>query len=240
MEIRDSGGSAVYKRAFPLQAETDTFSDAWDVAAKVINNGNGTGLLINYSLDAEPSDTTPEETTWWQLFGVVNGEFRPFSGPLAVEGDLVDLHSGTLDFRVWAHRASVIFPLRIDWMQGRLIPERNCVVLPCEFKAIPKEVSYREDLTFVRLCAAPDQCGNRERVIVKKESSVEVLLCRVPVHWKEGNANGPSPDNKDAMNDAGEITVPEQDLWVKVRIDGKEGWLHDEEDFMSLGMVFEQ
>jgi len=68
-------------------------------------------------------------------------------------------------------------------------------------------------------------------VVVKKESSVEVLLCRAQVHWKEGNANGPSPENKDAMNGAGEISIPEQgDLWVKVRIDGKEGWLHDEED----------
>ena len=42
------------------------------------------------------------------------------------------------------------------------------------------------------------------------------------------------------MDDQGEISVPEGAVWLEVRIDGKEGWLHDEEDFMSLGMVFEQ
>jgi len=28
------------------------------------------------------------------------------------------------------------------------------------------------------------------------------------------------------------------DVWLQVRVDGKEGWLHYEEDFMRLGMIF--
>src|ERR1051326_4153845 len=36
MEIRDSGGTVVYKRRFPTQPQDDTFSDAWDVTAHLM------------------------------------------------------------------------------------------------------------------------------------------------------------------------------------------------------------
>ena len=27
-----------------------------------------------------------------------------------------------------------------------------------------------------------------------------------------------------------------EDLWLKVRIDGKEGWIHTQEDFSAIGL----
>jgi len=44
-------------------------------------------------------------------------------------------------------------PVRVDWTQGKLLPEQNCESTPVSFKVIPKELGYREDLTFVRLCS---------------------------------------------------------------------------------------
>jgi len=41
------------------------------------------------------------------------------------------------------------------------------------------------------------------------------------------------------MSDQGEISVGEN-VWLKIRIDGKEGWLHHDEDFLALGFPFEQ
>ena len=39
------------------------------------------------------------------------------------------------------------------------------------------------------------------------------------------------------MEDAGGFGVTrDSDLWLKVRIDGKEGWMHPEEDFRALGL----
>jgi hypothetical protein len=40
-----------------------------------------------------------------------------------------------------------------------------------------------------------------------------------------------------AMDDAGSFgVVADSDSWLKVRIDGKEGWVHSEEDFRALGV----
>lgn len=240
MDIRDSNEAVVYSRTFRSQSETDAYSDAWYVSAHLMTRGDGTGLMLNYSVDEEPSAPTPEQTTWWQLFGVVNGTLRPFTGPLAVQGDLLDSHQDTFDFRVWAHHASLIFPVHVDWAQGKLLPEQNCVVVPCQFKAIPRELEHREDLTFVRLCPNPEKCENPERVVVKKDSEIEVLSAQAPVRWKEGHASGRSEQPDSAIDGEGEISVAEGVVWLKMRIDGKEGWVHDEEDFMSLGMIFEQ
>jgi len=39
------------------------------------------------------------------------------------------------------------------------------------------------------------------------------------------------------MPDASSVGISaDSDLWLKVRIDGKEGWIHSEEDFQALGL----
>jgi hypothetical protein len=58
--------------------------------------------------------------------------------------------------------------------------------------------------------------------VVKKDSRVEILAGKVLVTWEErkdgiglGVANG---------------------IWVKVRIGGKEGWIHTDEDLQAFGL----
>ena len=238
MEIRDSNEAVLYKRTFRTQFDPDVYSVAWYVSAHLMTRGTGTGLMLNYSVDGAPSAPTPEETTWWQLFGVVDGVLRPFSGPLAVEGDLLDSHQETFDFRVWAHHASLIFPVRVDWTQGKLLPDQDCPVRPCEFKAIPKEFGHRGDLTFVRLCPNPEKCESPERVVVTRNSMLEVLACHAPVQWKEGDVSAQPANANTPIGDEGKIRVPENAVWFKMRIDGREGWVHDKGDLMNIGMIF--
>ena len=240
MEIRDSNEAVLYKRAFSSQAENDGHADAWYVTAHLMPRGSGTGLMLNYSLQRKPSSPTPEEITWWQLFGVVGGMLRPFTGPLAVQGDLLDSHLETLDFKIWAHHASLIFPVRVDWAQGKLLPNQDCEITPCQFRAIPKNPGDRRDLTFVGLCPNPDKCERPQGLVVKKDSDIEVLACYAPVRWKEGNVSSPSGQDNGLIAGAGDISVPKGAVWLKMRIDGKEGWVHNDEDFMKLGMIFEQ
>jgi hypothetical protein len=235
MEIRDSRETVLYKRAFHSQSD---HSESWYVSAHLMTRGSGTGLMVNYSKGGEPSGR--EETTWWQLFGIVDGVFRPFTGPLAVQGDLLDSHLDTFDFRVWAHYASLIFPVRVDWAEGKMAPEQNCETNPCQFKVIPREPGYRGALTFVRVCPDPEKCQSPERVIVKKDSNIEIVSCSAPVRWKPGNVSDQSSEGKSTLNGEAGITVPGDAVWLKMIIDGKEGWVHDEEDFMRLGMIFEQ
>jgi hypothetical protein len=237
MEIRDSRDTLLYKRSFRSQPDRVSHSESWYVSAHLMTRGNGTGLMVNYSRDGEPS--AHEETTWWQLFGVVDGVLRPFTGPLAVQGDLLDSHFDNFDFRVWAHYASLIFPVRVDWAEGKMLPEQNCETIPCQFKVIPKEPGYRGDLTFVRLCPDPEKCQSPERVLVKNDSNIEIASCSALVRWNPGNVLDQSSEGKSAMDGEAGITVPGDAVWLKMRIDGKEGWVHDEEDFMRIGMIFE-
>ncbi|HEX2713159.1 MAG TPA: hypothetical protein VHM88_13250, partial [Candidatus Acidoferrales bacterium] len=147
MEIRDAAGTVLYRRTFPYQTENEEFSDRWSVWAKPLIGAHGSGLLVRYAFDSEPSAPEPESTGSWQVFGVVNGRFKPFSAPITVQGGLLpnpstaniyldkeihtagafDEHSDLLGFRVWARHFRLIFPVQVDWLQGRLAP-----VVPCE------------------------------------------------------------------------------------------------------------
>jgi hypothetical protein len=252
MRILDAAGSIQYQRTFPNQSEYDGFSDAWSVSASVLVGTNGSGLLVNYDLDSEPSAPEPEPSSWWQLLGVVNGKLKPFSGPLLVQGGLIsdatngrfrtkplDARSDALEFKVWAHHFRLIFPVRVDWAEGKLSPAQSCRV--CEYKVAPEDDRRIDSMTFVRLCPNPGRaCEKPERVVVKIDSKVELVASQTAVEWSEGVASGPSPDVKNPIGDQGGIGVPDDDVWLKVRIDGREGWMHSVEDFTALDLPFEQ
>ena len=263
MTIQVGTGAIEYQRTFPYQQETEEFSDAWFVSAGILTGTNGSGLLVNYAVDTEPSSPEPEPTEWWQVFGVVNGKLKPFSGPISVQGGLVssevlkngyktagplDSQSDALEFRVWAHHFRLIYPLRVDWAQGKLSPAQPCEKTAtsgsnaaCQYKVEPEDLSNREDLTFVRFCPNPTQkCDKPERVLVKKDSKIEMVTCYADVAWSEGLAAGPSGDPQKPMDDEGSIGVSADDVWLKLRVDGKEGWMNSVEDFNVLSLPFEQ
>jgi hypothetical protein len=111
----------------------------------------------------------------------------------------------------------------------------------CDYAVLPEDERYVSDMTFVRLCANPvEACQKPERVVVKKDSKVEFLSTRAEVEWNPGKLSGWSGDPKNAMRDAGVIAITSKESWLKVRIDGKEGWLHSQEDLDALGMPSEQ
>lgn len=64
--------------------------------------------------------------------------------------------------------------------------------------------------------------GIGEHVVVKKDSKVEILKASGEQIWEE--------ENEQIDLGLGE------DLWLKVRIDGKEGWIHAQEDFNAIGL----
>lgn len=240
MEIRDSTGAEQYQRTFPAQAECEEFSDAWLVSARILNGKSGSGLLITYEGYSEPSAPTPENSAWWQFFGVVNGALKPFSGPISVQGELLpnESPSDVLRFKVWAHHFRMIFPVEVNWMDGSISPSLQCD--SCQYNVLPEDLSGRQELTFVRLCpVAEPKCDRPERTLAKKDSTIDLLAAQADVHWTAGLLANPSNDPQNPMGDQGEITVSNE-VWLKIRIDGKEGWIHDEEDFTTLSFPFEQ
>jgi hypothetical protein len=84
------------------------------------------------------------------------------------------------------------------------------------------EAHRDSQLTFVRLFPEPDDGYTPKHVVVQPQSKIEYLEARIPVAWRE---------------DAKSISFGVQgDVWLKVRIDGWEGWIHSEEDFEAVGL----
>jgi hypothetical protein len=263
MDIRDETGAVQYQRVFPYVEGTADDSESWSVSAHLLTGTNGTGLLVSYDHYYEPSAPEEEPTGWIQIFGVVQGKFVPFDAPLEVQGGLLDEYVNgkaykaarpldsqmdIVEFKVWAGHCRLIYPVRADWSQGKLSPAQECTnsgeVLPtgCQYKVVAEDKLYREGITFVRLWPDPvEKAGQLVRAVVKKDSKVDLLTALVVTHWADGNRLGPTANSKAPMDDAGSFGVTrggdvEPDLWLKVRIDGKEGWMHSEEDFRALGL----
>jgi len=286
MEIQDFSGAVQYQRSFPYQEKNDSFSDAWFASAIPLVGTNGSGLLVRYSFDSEPSAPEEDSRDWWQVFGVVAGKLKPFGAPLYADKPIGWDHSGKssdyksagplgsaadeIQFPVWTGHFRLIYPVRVDWTDGTLSPVQPCPAStptrdpapstgqsgtgnqslsvaavatqssPCEYKVLADNNRRVSDTTFVTLCSAPSSnCFNAAKVVVKPNSEVLLLLARVNAKWNPGVASGPSGPIKspgDAMNDSGGVGLdPGSDIWLKVRIDGKEGWMHGEEDFAAFG-----
>jgi hypothetical protein len=271
MEIQDAAGTIKYQRKFPYQEANDAFSDAWYVDARILAGTNGTGLLVSYSLDTEPSAPQHSYPKWWQVFGVVDGKLKPFSSPIYLEGQLgwkavaktniyksagpLGPRADALESRIWTGHFRMIYPVRVDWAEGKMTPAQPCdeqvatgvsgEVQACQYKVESETNRQIGSTTFVTLCARSDEkCESSEKVVVKTNSKVDLLVAQVKAHWNGGVAAGPSgkSDNPtDGMDDAGGAGWAQNDeLWLKVRIDGKEGWMHGEEDFHAFGLPQDQ
>jgi hypothetical protein len=259
MEIRDAAGAVQYRRTFPYQGKNEEFSDSWLVDARSLAGTNGTGLLVTYNSYSEPSAPEQEHTGWIQIFGVLNGKLVPFGGPLEVQGGLIDKYADghtykiagplgsqadVVDFKAWTGHCRLIYPVSIDWTQGKLMPAQKCrkttegLGIGCQYNVVPEEKLYIEGTTFVRLWPKPDETsGAPAKTVLREDSKVDLLTALVLTQWNDlgkpaspGNSNGTLDDAR------GFRVAPDSDLWLKVRIGDKEGWMHSEEDFRALGL----
>lgn len=249
MEIKDPGGRVHFRKTFPYEVSGDRFVDTIAASAKILRGRQGRGLLVTYGM----LPSTPLGGESWQVFGLfvgppsapLNGRLVPFSKSIVAEGQLITgtpgesvvetsqepgLQGDVLRFRVWAGNFFVIVPLRILWFRNTIGPAWRCVKMtprgPKPICAIGVEVERHppdEDMTFVRLRPeAGEGIGVAQHVVVKRNSKVEFLGAETEVVWKE-------------TADSVSLGVSD-DVWLKVRIDGREGWIHTQEDFQAIGL----
>jgi len=249
MEIKDPGGRIHFQKTFHYEVSGDRFVETTTASAQMLRGRQGRGLLVTYGV----LPSTPLGGESWQVFGPfagppsapLHGRLVPFSQPIFAEGQLITGKSGervvetseepglqgdVLRFRVWAGNFFVIVPLRILWFRNTIGPAWRCVKMtPSGAKpvcALGVEAERRppdDDMTFVRLHPEADEgIGVAQHVVVKKDSKVEFLGVETEVLWKE-NADGVSLGVSD-------------DVWLKVRIDGRKGWIHTQEDFQAIGL----
>jgi hypothetical protein len=251
MEIVDATGAATYGRAYPLFADDEALS-AWSVSAHILKGTNGTGLLMR----SRPSESSG---FYEQIFGVVNGKLVPFCGPFP-EMDLKPDDSGVyrtagplgpqadeMRVAIGTGRLLIVVPIRIDWTQGKLTLAPKCPELAassshamCQYQMLdPNSILQKpKDVTFVRLYSSPNEnSGKPERVIVKPASQIDFLAYLADMELKQPDfLNAPLPKEFPVKDMASIGIAPNSDGWLQVRIDGKVGWIHGNEDLDALGL----
>jgi hypothetical protein len=238
LEIVDGVGVVRYRDDFPYAAEAGGFCPA---SAKVISGSNGAGFLLDMACAAsEPDSGGP-----WQILSVINGKISPLGKPFSAAGQMGDFVPGKINkignltqtlpdelrIRLFTGYFYVTVALRVGWWEGGLALAEHCFYQTghgfapdgCE---VPVEDVERQpseqELTFLRMFRESNAQGIPEHVVVKKDSQVEILAGKVFVTWEE---------SKSVIN----LGVG-PDIWAKIRIDGKEGWVHTEEDLQAVGL----
>ena len=243
LEIRDAAGNALYQKAFSYEVEQGGFQRTISASARLLSGNSGAGLLIRYT--EEPAALQTGES--WQVIGVVNGKLALFGKPSVPDGARpgpftwvimrgngaapVVIRPDIIEFRAWTGSFYVIVPVRVDWARGRLMPDQRCFegtgdgslrVTGCEMRMEADRRPNAAELSFVRLLnEAHESLGGVQHVVVKRDSKIEFLEASAIVTWNE---------NADLMQPGF------SDVWLKVRIDGKEGWIHSDEDFAAVGL----
>jgi hypothetical protein len=250
-ELRDANNRVIHRESYPVGFQNGMLDYTMEVSASSFTTKQGGGILVQ----GEELPSAPGTGTWVQVFGFKYGRdkygadlslFGPFGPAISVYGEFLEVGTDTfrpspafggaaaavtrdvLKFRVWTGNVNIIYPVQIDWMNGRLAPAWRCFestskgqVERCSYPI--KADARREDQpTFVRLFSEPDEGVIPKHVVVQPESKVDYLEARTPVLWKQ---------------DLKSISFSvDGDLWIKVRIDGVEGWIHSEEDFEAVGL----
>jgi hypothetical protein len=246
-ELRDATGKAVYHEQLGVSLTDGTFEETNDVGARELKTKLGQGILV----DGSSLPSAPEYSGWYQVFGFFDGKLVPFGPPMSTDGEFLGeaedsfqpsvmfrgqqpqtVTRDVLNFRVWTGNFSIIYPVLIDWMQAKVRPAWSCyrttakgMVASCSYKVqIDSATRTTKDLTFVRMYAEPEEGFQVTHVVVKPDSKIEFLEGQLRVDWS-------------ATKDNISIGVGnDSDVWLHVRIDGQEGWIHTQEDFEAIGL----
>jgi hypothetical protein len=248
-EVRDATGAAVYTQKIEDPASEAelaeirqqgrfTFTEA--VYASRMQGAKNQALVVGWS--SLPS--APDSCSTYVVLGLFDGKLVPFSEPFCENILSMDPVSSDrtwrlkkdpeMNFEIFEIRRGygffrVIIPIRVDFVMAKLFPARWCVRLGapaalaqnCEFAVEAERRASKED-TFVRLFASPEEERTPSHVVVRPDSGIEFIAALAP------NAMDRNGQWKDEQS--GEIP------WLKVRIDGKEGWVHAAEDLNALGL----
>jgi hypothetical protein len=242
LEIVDASGTVHHRETFEYAIDRGAFASACSASVQLLKGNVASGLLL--ASGCLPS--APDAADTLQIFGAVKGRVQRFGKPFMVSGELVGLihtpvtqagrgrmiQPDLLRFKVRTPNFLVTTSVSVDWMQGRVSLGQRCYGQTgqgmreegCEVPVEAERVPSDEDETFVRLFdEATEQAGLPKHVVVKKTSVVEFVAAKVRFVW-------------DDAADIVDLHVDGDDTWLKLRIDGREGWIHTQEDFLAIGL----
>jgi hypothetical protein len=249
MEIKDAAGNVSYQIGFPYAIEQGRFQRSLSASAQLASGNTGTGLVIYYREQTAASQTSAVQTSEsWQLFGLVNDKLVPLGKPALIGvpaaggpfmGVMMRAANGgvsvigqpdTIEVRAWTGYFYVFVPLRVDWNHGGLAQGQRCMEMlggglrevGCDMRVAANRKPPVDEFAFIRLLPeAYENPASAEHVVVQKDSKVEILGSRAITTW----------------NETGGLIQPVfSDVWLRVSVDGQQGWIHGEDDFAALGL----
>jgi hypothetical protein len=255
LEILDAQGKSVYQENFPNDVAQRHFTQTLSASASALPGASGGALVIRFIERLAPPPNAdralPKES--WQVFGVVNGHIASFGAVLPL-GHGTDITVGgavaavmtkggievmpmastaeVLAFRVWTGYFYALVPVRFDWPHGKWgegeecyatdngnLRERGCIM---RMEAVPQPRPSDADTIYVHLFESPDgNLDNSVNVPISPDAHPEFLDMMAIVQWEAKSQR---------------VECSFRDLWLRIRIDGKEGWVQPQEAFAALGL----
>jgi hypothetical protein len=231
VQVKDADGTVCFERKLPYEIDGGRFEETTSVEAKPLSGKSGSGLLLTYRVN--PSGSRRGRS--WQVLGVVGGKLVPFSPPVTPEGELLGqppdspmntsrdeaLQVDVLNFRIWTGNFFAIVPLEVNWDQGYMRPAYR-LVEKCRMLVEGQRKPAESEASVALFPESDQKLGAPAQVVVRKNSTVELLWAEGRILWEE---------SEDRV-----YLSAFEDIWLKVRIDGKEGYLHSPEDFAAIGL----
>jgi len=254
LDILNARDNSIYHQEFPYTVTQNRLQEHLTASASLLNGTGGVALVIRFLDQPERTDALAKES--WQLFTLANGQLRPLGPmlPLGHGGDLtvggvvtaVMMKGGiavmpmastaeVLALRVWTGNFYALVPVRFDWAHAQwgegqqcyrnsngTLTESGCIM---PVQAVAKPRSSDADLPYVELFVGPD--GNTEgseNIMITPSKRIEFLEMLALVRWRNEGPQGQR------------VACTFEDLWLRTRIDGKEGWVHGQDAFDALGL----
>ena len=243
LEVRDASDAVAYHETFSYSFDKGEFDEFCFASAKVLSGSMGNWLLIS----SECLPDAPLSGGPWQILGVYNGKLVPWGKPITTQGKWLRFVPGKvskvgtatsfgidmIEIKVWTGNFFVTFPVGIDFTEPKLVPGVRCLSQTgrglaetgCEVPMEATRSPNTDNETFVRLFPEPNESdGTAAHVVIRQDSKVEFVSARVRFVFNDSDGS------------IGLSVAP--DFWLKVRIDGKIGWIHTQEDFDAIGLPF--
>ena len=225
LKIEDENGKSRFSKAFPVSPVHQRGRHLVD--ATLLEGREHQALELIY----EDLPSPPRTGESIQLFGLLNGTLEPFDRePLLLHGGLADLPPGqskgsqrllendSLGIYALTNYFYILIPVRVNWKDFRLEEQGSG-----DFSVADRPpYQIRPDIGSERLLhvySSPDKATKPGAVNLTPQSRVELLQARFSA--------APPAEHASA-----------NDTWLKIRIDGQEGWILGVDDYTALGLSF--
>jgi len=225
LNILDESGKTRFKKSFPVGLVRQTENHLVD--ATLLEGRDHQALELTYQDFSPPSKTRKSV----QIFGLQNSILRPLDPePLEYQGGLAELPAGqsknsrrllegdTLEIYALTTYFYIVTPVRVDWKEFRLEEQDSGefeVADQPPYEIRPNIASERP----IHLYPSPDKKTTPVGINLTPGSHIQLLKARF---------TAAPPNEHDSANDT----------WLKVRIDGEEGWILGVDEYTALGLSF--